>query len=417
MKEKTAACKNERGSTIVIMAVSMIFMIAMAAIAIDVVVLYVVRSEAQRAADAAALAGAHQFVVSGLTSGTINQSALCDGSGSGLAQEAAIAAARQNVVGGQQGLVQASDIVCDFSRTVSMNGATVPVNPRITVTVRRTNLPTFFSHIWSNAFVANVTASATAEAFNESGNSVPTLSSCLKPFLLPNTNPGQGGNFTGQPFVDVGNNGTIHNPGVYPSGVIGETFTISPVNITGPQPGQFYQLLFADQPTMCPSGCGGTGDTYQSNIQCCNTDGYTCGGTTYQADFGLSPNATDTSNGVQCMIHGRDVGSGADDIVNLNSPPFQFIAGSNNPVVSVRGNPVTTSNSLITVPLFNGTATNPVQVIGFLQLFVRSVDATGNIQVTIVNVVGCSSGIPTRNPVQGGGISPVPVRLVQASGS
>ena len=402
------------------MAACMVFMVAMAAIAIDVVVLYVVRSEAQRAADAAALAGAHQFVVSGLTSGTVSQGTVCDAGGTGLAQEAAIGAALQNMVGGQPGQLLPADISCDFSRTVSMNGFTVPVNPRITVKVVRQNLPTFFSRIWSNALLTNVSASATAEAFNESGNAVPTLSSCLKPFLLPNVVPSPS-TFQGQPFVDVGNNGTIHNPGVSPTGIIGETFTFTPVDPANPKPGQFYQLLFTNQPTMCPSGCAGTGDTYQQNIQCCNAEAYTCGGNTYQANITTSPDANDTSNGVQCMIHGHDPGSGSDNIVNLNSPPFQFIAGSNNPVVSVRGNPVTTSSSLITVPLFNGTITDPnaVQVIGFLHLFIRSVDSPtlGSIQATVVNVVGCSSQAPSRNPVQGGGISPVPVRLVQASGS
>ncbi len=80
------AKRTERGSTVAIMAASMVFMIAMAAIGIDVVVLYVVRSEAQRAADAAALAGAHEFVITGLTSSNLSQGQLCNGSGSGSAQ-------------------------------------------------------------------------------------------------------------------------------------------------------------------------------------------------------------------------------------------------------------------------------------------------------------------------------------------
>ena len=43
-------------------------LLAMAALAVDVVTLYVARSEMQRAADAAALAGAKAFVDSGVTS-------------------------------------------------------------------------------------------------------------------------------------------------------------------------------------------------------------------------------------------------------------------------------------------------------------------------------------------------------------
>src|SRR5690348_1895247 len=138
----------------------MIFMVAMAAIAIDVVMLYVVRSEAQRAADAAALAGAHQFVISGFTSGNLGQGQVCNGSGTGFAQDAAIKTAAQNNVGGQPGVVQAADVTCDFS---------LPNDPRITVRVTRQNLPTFFSRIWGSKTVSSVSASATAEAFNESG--------------------------------------------------------------------------------------------------------------------------------------------------------------------------------------------------------------------------------------------------------
>src|SRR5579872_6484571 len=105
----------------------MVFMVAMAAIAIDVVMLYVIRSEAQRAADAAALAGAHQFVTSGFTSGLVGNNTLCDGSGTGLAEQAAIAVAAQNHVGGQSVLLSASNIQCDFSNAISMNGTQVVV--------------------------------------------------------------------------------------------------------------------------------------------------------------------------------------------------------------------------------------------------------------------------------------------------
>jgi Flp pilus assembly protein TadG len=49
---------NDRGSTLVIVAGAMIALLAMSALAIDMVTFYAVRAEAQRAADAAALAGA-----------------------------------------------------------------------------------------------------------------------------------------------------------------------------------------------------------------------------------------------------------------------------------------------------------------------------------------------------------------------
>src|SRR5262245_10442354 len=52
---------NERGSTIVLMAVILFSMLALAGLAIDLASLRDARSEAQRAADAIALAGASAF--------------------------------------------------------------------------------------------------------------------------------------------------------------------------------------------------------------------------------------------------------------------------------------------------------------------------------------------------------------------
>ena len=49
---------REHGITMVLVALAMVAIIAMAALSIDVITLYLAREEAQRAADAAALAGA-----------------------------------------------------------------------------------------------------------------------------------------------------------------------------------------------------------------------------------------------------------------------------------------------------------------------------------------------------------------------
>src|SRR5579859_607323 len=59
--------KGERGSTLVIVAGIMIVLLGISALAIDLVSFYAVRAEAQRAADAAALAGAQMFLSSGCT--------------------------------------------------------------------------------------------------------------------------------------------------------------------------------------------------------------------------------------------------------------------------------------------------------------------------------------------------------------
>src|SRR5579864_7478898 len=58
---------RERGITMVMVAIAMVAIIAMAALSIDVVTLYLAREEAQRSADAAALAAARVISVSGIT--------------------------------------------------------------------------------------------------------------------------------------------------------------------------------------------------------------------------------------------------------------------------------------------------------------------------------------------------------------
>ena len=68
---KISGRENQQGVIITLVAVFMLFVIgAMAALSIDVVTLYTARSEAQLAADAAALAGARVLANSGMTSDT-----------------------------------------------------------------------------------------------------------------------------------------------------------------------------------------------------------------------------------------------------------------------------------------------------------------------------------------------------------
>jgi len=50
--------------------------------------------------------------------------------------------------------------------------------------------------------------------------------------------------------------------------------------------------------------------------------------------------------------------------------------------------------------------------VGFLQVFINGVDQYGNVDVTVLNVSGCSNGgsQPVGSAVAG--TSPVPVRLI-----
>ncbi len=123
-------------------------------------------------------------------------------------------------------------------------------------------------------------------------------------------------------------------------------------------------------------------------------------------------------SGVECLIHQRP-GNGMDDLNLPISYPLQIQVGNNHPLagsVLSAGDLVTTSDSLVTVPVYDGIATPGVSVniIGFLQVFInRSFPGggpkAGEFQVTVVNLSGCGSNA-TAAPVASG--SAVPIRLI-----
>ncbi len=200
--------REDEGVIITLVAVFMLFVIgAMAALSIDVVTLYTARSEAQIAADGAALAAARFLANSGVTSDTTGASLTTAESSSGPAKLMALQVAKANLVGGQS--------LSDAEVTVTFGGTYT--NPTITVAVRKTNLPTFFARVWGTTTFA-VAASATAEAYNPSGAEalsggtgnppVPVAPTCVKPWLLPNIDPTSPLNHP----IFVTSTGAINNP-------------------------------------------------------------------------------------------------------------------------------------------------------------------------------------------------------------
>jgi hypothetical protein len=276
---------NERGVTMALVALSMMAIIAIAALSVDVVTLLLAREEAQRAADAGALAAARFISFSGLTSdpnnggdgllwvcvcgqnppsgcGTINGQPLP----ASLATTAAWAAAGQSTISGVGGNAPLTTFSVNVNYLEVANGATLSsqdcttffqpnspyssfaVNPMVTVQVTRTGLPTFFSRIWGNTG-NTASASATAEVFNPSysasvgtsGAITPVQPRCVKPWFVPNQDPlnaGKGDTCTGggcSAFVSTtgANPGQILNPGISTdvggtTGVVGERFTLFP---------------------------------------------------------------------------------------------------------------------------------------------------------------------------------------------
>jgi hypothetical protein len=437
--------KSERGQTILLVAISMMALLAMAALAVDVTTLYIARGEAEKAATAGALAGARTFVTSGFTSGGLGvpssasaQSLVCNNS-TGFADLQAKTAATQNLIAGK---VPASVVTtCSFP---------TPQNPRITVSVRGTGLPTFFSRIWG-AFNGQVTAVSSAEAYNPSGQAVPIEVASVKPWLVANCDYGNHvpallnpncpisvpGGLNADYFVNPASDYAIANNGSF----IGHPLKLQqvlPTLLPGiPMPSLLESYFALDIPidaasASCPAlssvSCGGLDPAspgYPETIACANSKPIKCGDQVKIAAGGgilLSSNAVDAP---RCLIHSSDNGPNkGQDIFPPAAPgdPIAIEGGSNNPDVVLQGKTnISRSDSVVTVPLWdgNGPLLGPgatVKVVGFLQLGIREVQPglaglTSEIDGVILNVSGC--GTASGTPVSGAKISPIPVRLVQ----
>jgi hypothetical protein len=372
----------QRGNTLVMVAASMTVILALAALGVDLISFYAARSEAQRSADAAALAGATFWARSGCTSSGSG----CSGFQTG-AMNAAIDIGNQNLIAGVSPNIQPGDF--------SWPPSPVPnSNPQMRVTVQRTAargnaLPTFFAKILGFSSV-DVSATATAEAYNPGTQGPEVGNLCVKPWLIPDP--------------------TITNPNA-----LGTQLTIDPVNT----PGQFPVILPSGTASAeCPTCSSGNNNPYRQSIECCNTRKITCGSVTLSV---TSNNVRqDTQNGVKCLIHRTN---GQPDSLN-GSSPFTITGGNGNPNPALRGQIITTSDSLVTVPIYNGSTSSScadkdndsgclvtANITGFMQLFIRNVDDDdqGQVQTTVMNISSCGGN---NTVITGGGLSPVAVRLV-----
>ena len=410
-------CSQERGVTMVLVAVAMVAIIAMAAMSIDLVTLYLAREEAQRAADSAALAAARVISVSGIT-GTADPGnnpgywgAICGPTPTGWATQAALSAAAQNSVGGNS--VSVSVNYSDGSSTVadcSTLSAAFAVNPLVIVKIVPTSIPSFFSRIWGIAG-SSISASATAEVFNPSasdgtgistnGNVTPVEPRCVKPWIVPNLDPGNPPN----PIISLAN-GQIQHPGISTNGlgvagVIGETFNLfadcGPLTTTclggpgnpagnppdnppsanvvattksyiggGPPstpnleyvPGAVPQTASAF--TAVPSCAPGT--DYGSAVAGCDqTTVYQCGqqlsslGNPNMVDLSENPGgpAGDSALGLACSLTGNaSIPLSGQDNLRTDPYPFVVLTGAANPLKVATDTPVTSSNSIVSLPIY-----------------------------------------------------------------
>jgi hypothetical protein len=456
--------EKERGVTMAIVALAIVSIIAMAALSIDVGTLYEASTEAQRSADAAALAAARVLSLSGLTGDPQNSSQQWSYACS-LATQTAQDVANLNTVAGQPPSGVATTFLSSDAGSQTPSSCSSPgafgVNPMVTVKVTQKNLPTFFAKIFGLLKGYNpttISASATAEAFNSSasenfnnGTLVPVQPRCVKPWIVPNLDPGSNGK---NPFVAV-SDGAIQNPGIQVNGsgtgVIGEFFTLSADctlagNCNGTGGGVFSNPPTASTgslqylpgqvlgtPVAIPS-CANS-DPYQQAIAGCDqTTPYQCG---ISSSTAANPNMVNLTENPLVPTGGGDTYTAAQCLTNQSSGrtadsistavyPYQITAGTGNPL-NASGTIITSSNSIVSLPIYttgigasNSTTltitnnTAPVTIVGFLQVFIQQVNSNGSLVVYVLNVSGCgngSSGVSEAlTPLDG--TSPVPIRLV-----
>jgi hypothetical protein len=302
------------------------------------------------------------------------------------------------------------------------------INPQVQVQISRQGLPTMFSRIWTRN-TNTVSATAVAEAFNpsnsgtiaSSGAVVPVNPRCVKPWIIANLDPGNPGG-----FVDA-TSGSITNPGIrlngVAPGVIGENFVLTSAcsgsdcsgmwNKSVPV-GSYVPALVKPPVTAVPS-CA-SGSDYQETIGGCDQNTtYACGtvGGGAQADLTINPGGAggDTLPATQCLIHQ----AAGQDLLDPSVFPYQINAGAGNPVVT--SGIVTSSNSIVTLPIYdnavlpNGVSQPQINIIGFLQVFINTVNPDGSLAMTVLNVAGCGNAASSQ-PVSG--TSPVPIRLITA---
>jgi hypothetical protein len=161
---------GERGATAVFVAVALAALLGMVALAVDVGMLMKVRADAQRAADAAALAGAQDFLRG-------NPLDVRDS-----AADHALEYASRNYVGWKY-VDTSGAIFSDSGDNLIANSPeayvqVIPDSEKVRVFVRRANTATWFGHLFGIDFVP-ISVKAAAQAVDAG------TGKCVKPFAVP----------------------------------------------------------------------------------------------------------------------------------------------------------------------------------------------------------------------------------------
>jgi Flp pilus assembly protein TadG len=404
--------KKEDGYTLFIIASVLVVFLGFTALSVDVGVLYSARASAQRAADAAALAGAFVFITRPNLSETTTPKQ------SDVIKENAIKTAATNKMLGAAVTITDSDVVLD---TTNLDANNQMINRRVTVNVNQSQ-PTLFARILGENS-ANIHATAVAEAARNA-----TANKCTKPWFLPNTIlsskalcgsggwPTTNGACTSTPkelLIDPAD--PLHvtqfakdwmaAQDALPSTSNPRRFTIKPSNggggSTGPiAPGEYFAVRLGDS-----SG----GSDYKTNIKTCTAETIACG-----VSYGTEPGAKigPTKQGACGLIcyDGSENCSGCQKDTYVSPGLYKRPDLTN----------TTTSRSLVIAPIIDvcqycpnsfPTGTSTLQVIGFALVFIEDIDAN-NVLARLIDVTACTGGGGEINPEETGSFS-LPIRLVR----
>jgi Putative Flp pilus-assembly TadE/G-like len=271
MHRRMDGLRSERGAVTVLVAVSMLTLLAFLALAIDLGMLYVAHNDAQRAADAAALAGASAFLE--------QDPALAVSTAHSRAMEYA----RRNTF--QNGPIDSTEV----------DIRVVPESSLVGVIIHRDTVRTLFARVLGIRMVP-IGAYAAAEAV-DAGNA-----RCLKPFAIPDMwddpngdangnrvwdpnenwvfgdNPGDRYEaFTGSGGspTETGYGSSFRNPGSLFANDFGRQINMKAQDPNSPYvatPGIFmpWQVPVDPSQTPCKGSFGGGASAYRNNVCSCN---------------------------------------------------------------------------------------------------------------------------------------------------
>jgi hypothetical protein len=340
------------------------------------------RTQLQRGADAAALAGAYVFLQNSNATET-------------MAQDRAKA-----VLASNKDMGTTIDTTTGVTVSVKCPSCTTTstIN-QVTVTVQRTE-STIFGKIFDITGIADqVTATA------ETGTSA-SGSSCVKPWFVPNTVADTSDtpcDATTGGYVLLSKSGSEWQRTTFGTNNLGVQL---PVKAQDPknalQPGQFFEI------DMSKYSANGGAKTYANAISGCNTYQFTCQNS-YDTLSGnkMGP----TAQGVCSLITGdKNCNGTADAYVGVGQYNWGDGSGIHDTSKALVFAPIVDLNSVTgfcpTNTLPSGSA---VPVVGFAQIFIESADKSADtLTVRVVNIFGCG-------PAGGDGSNtgtPVPLRLI-----